>query len=91
MTKRSGKRGFVHMRYACKPPLRNALYHWSRTSIQRDATARAYYDGLRSRGHSHARALRSVADRWLRILIAMLKTRTIYDGSRFAQPETVPA
>ena len=53
--------------------------------------ARAYYDGLRARGHRHARALRSVADRWLRILIAMLKTGTVYDASRFAQPEAVPA
>ena len=90
VTKRSGKRAFfVHMRYACKTRLRQALYHWSRTSIQHDDTARAYYDGLRARGHSHARALRSVADRWLRILIAMLKAGTVYDASRFVQPDVV--
>jgi transposase IS116/IS110/IS902 family protein len=84
ITKRSGKRMFfVHMRYACKRRLRAALYHWSRVSIQRDAAARPYYDGLRARGHSHARALRSVADRWLRILVAMLQARTLYDASRF--------
>lgn len=92
VTKRSGKRAFfVHMRYACKRRLRDALYHWSRVSIQRDAAARAYYDALRARGHSHARALRSVADRWLRILIAMLKTGTLYDPARFVQMEAVPA
>jgi transposase len=92
VTKRSGKRAFfVHMRYACKRRLRAALYHWARTSIQRDATARAYYDGLRSRGHRHARALRSVADRWLRILIAMLRTGTLYDASRFAPPVAITA
>jgi transposase len=85
VTKRSGKRAFfVHMRYACKQRLRQALYHWSRTSIQRDTAARAYYEALRARGHSHARALRSVADRWLRILVAMLRTGTLYDPSRFA-------
>lgn len=90
VTKRSGKRaGFVHMRYACKSRLRQALYHWSRTSIQHDARARTYYDGLRERGHRHARALRSVADRWLRILVAMLTTRTLYDPSRFV--EAAPA
>jgi transposase len=83
ITKRSGKRVFfVQMRYACKPCLRQALYHWARTSIQHDHAARAYYDALRARGHRHARALRSVADRWLRILIAMLTTRTLYDPSR---------
>lgn len=64
VTKRSGRRVFtIHMRYACKPRLRVALYHWARTSIQHDTRARAYYDALRARGHHHARALRSVGDR----------------------------
>lgn len=92
ITKRSGKHmRFVHMRYACKRRLRDALYHWSRVSIQRDQSARAYYDTLRTRGHGHARALRSVADRWLRILVAMLKQGTLYDAARFAQSVAVPA
>ena len=92
VTKRSGKRVWVvQMRYACKQRLRDAVYHWSRTSIQHDAGARAYYDGLRARGHRHGRALRSVADRWLRILIAMLRTRTLYDASRFDRLEPTPA
>jgi transposase len=83
ITKRSGKRVFfVQMRYACKHRLRQAMYHWARTSIQHDPAARAYYNALRVRGHHHARALRSVADRWLRILVAMLTTRTLYDPSR---------
>jgi len=85
VTKRSGKRHvFVHMRYACNPRLRDALYHWARTSIQHDLAARAYYDRLRARGHKHARALRSVANRWLRILTAMLTKGTTYDPSRCA-------
>jgi transposase len=91
ITKRSGKRAFVHMRYACKRRLRQALYHWARTSIQHDAAARAYYDRLRARGHGHPRALRSVADRWLRILVAMLTTRTCYDSSRFISAVEIPA
>ena len=83
VTKRSRKRVFVvHMRYACKHRLRHALYHWARTSIQHDEAARLYYDALRARGHRHARALRSVADRWLRILVAMLTTRSLYDPTR---------
>lgn len=92
VTKRSGKRAcLVHMRYACKGRLRQAVYHWSRTSIQCDAGARRYYDALRARGHSYGRALRSVGDRWLRILIAMLKARTLYDASRFAAVDAIPA
>jgi transposase len=83
VTKRSGKRApFVQMRSGCKRRLRQALYHWSRTSIQCDVAARGYYRDLRARGHHHARALRSVADRWLRILVAMLKSGTLYDVTR---------
>ena len=86
VTKRSGKRArVVHMRYACNARLRQAVYHWARTSIQRDPAARAYYEALRQRGHGHARALRSVADRWLRILIAMLRSQTPYDATRPAR------
>jgi transposase len=79
ITRRSGKSKLVIMRRACDNRLRNAFYHWARTSIQCDDGARTYYSDLRHRGHSHGRALRSVADRWLRILAAMLKTRTLYD------------
>ncbi|HSL70482.1 MAG TPA: transposase [Longimicrobiales bacterium] len=92
VTKRSGKRAFlVHMRYACKQRLRQAMYHWSRTSLQHDAAARAYYNRLRTRGHSHARALRSVADRWLRILVTMLRRGSLYDPSHFAVTVESPA
>jgi transposase len=78
------KRGTISMRYACNHRLRNACYHWARVSTQVDAAARKYYAELRARGHSHGRALRSVADRWLRILVAMLTSRTLYNPSRFA-------
>jgi transposase len=83
VTKRSGKRAYtVHMRYACKSRLRNALYYWALASLALDAAARAYYDGLRRRGATHARALRSVADRWLRILVAMLRSGRLYDPTQ---------
>ncbi|MGD8278511.1 MAG: IS110 family transposase [Gemmatimonadota bacterium] len=82
VTRRSGKSHVVLMRYGCNTRLRNAFYHWARTSIQHDDAARAYYAALRARGHTHGRALRSVADRWLRILTAMLTARTLYDPDR---------
>lgn len=78
------KRGTISMRYACNHRLRNACYHWARVSTCVDDAARTYYADLRARGHSHGRALRSVADRWLRILVAMLTSRTLYDPTRFA-------
>jgi transposase len=78
------KRGMISMRYACNLRLRNACYHFARVSTQVDAAAKHYYATLRARGHSHGRALRSVADRWLRILISMLTHGTLYDPTRFA-------
>jgi len=35
-------------------------------------------------GHSHGRALRGMADRWLKTLTSMLTTRTLYDAQRRA-------
>lgn len=77
------------MRRACNRRLRDATYDWGRVSLRCDRMRRAYYDQLRQRGHTHGRALRAVVDRWFRILIAMLKHRTLYDPERFASPATV--
>jgi MFS family permease len=77
------KKGAISMRYACNPRLRNACYHMANVGMQRDAAAGQYYAELRGRGHSHGRALRSVADRWLRILMAMLNSGTLYDPTHF--------
>jgi transposase len=78
VTEASGKRRVVVMRQACNPRLREAVYHWARVSLQRDVHARRYYDRVRARHHGHARALRSLASRWLRTLVAMLTHRTLY-------------
>ena len=47
-----------------------------------DPIARRHYDGLRAAGHSHARALRGVSDRWVTVLIAMLRSGTLYNATR---------
>ncbi len=84
VTKQSGKRRFVHMRRACHHRLRAACHMWAMISIRDDARSRAHYDQLRARGHHHARALRGVVDRLLALLIAMLKTNTLYADTRWA-------
>jgi transposase len=94
VTKQSGKRRTVSMRYACNMRLRNAAYHWARAGAQNDAASRAYYETLRARGHSHGRALRSVADRLLRILMTLLSRGEIFDpthGQQSAMPVPVRA
>jgi transposase len=82
VTWQSGKKKQVIMRYGCNQPLRQALYHWARVSLQKDARSRAHYHRLRQNGHSHGRALRGVADRLLAMLISMLKHQTLYDPAR---------
>ena len=49
------------------------------------------YKQLRARGQTHGGALRSVIDRWLRILVAMLRHRTLYNPTRFLISVPVPA
>jgi transposase len=85
ITKRSGKSCIVVRRYACNPRLANAMYHWARVAMQHDPRSRAKYFALRSRGHSHGRALRSVADRLLNVACAMLKAGTTFDPSLAAE------
>jgi transposase len=82
VTRQSGKRRSVHMRYGCNQRLRDAVYHWARVSTQHDAYSRTLYQQQRARGLSHGRALRGLADRLLAQLIAMLKTGSVYDPAR---------
>jgi len=82
VTRQSGKTKQVSMRYRCNTRLRNALYHWARTSVQHDPYSKHQYARLRACGHSHGRALRGVGDRLLTVLISMLKTGQPYDPKR---------
>lgn len=82
VTKRSGKSLMVVRRQACNPRLREALYHWARVAVQRDALSHAKYGALRQRGCSHARALRGVADRLLGVACAMLRNGECFDPKR---------
>ena len=87
VTKQSGKHHTVLMRRACNGRLRNALYHWARVAATCDRPSKTYYAALRQRGHTHGRALRSIADRLLRILIAMLNSGTLFDSSKAGPPQ----
>lgn len=79
VTRRSGKRCVVGMRQACHLRLRGALYHWARVAVQHDPLSRTRYAALRSRGHSHGRSLRGVADRLLAVACAMLRDQTLFE------------
>ncbi len=82
VTRASGKSRRVTMRYARNRRFANAVYHWARVASQHDPTSTAYYRRLRERGHTHPRATRQLADRLLRILVAMLRDGSLYDAER---------
>jgi len=84
ITRQSGKKKIVLMRRGINERLRNALYHWARVSVVFDPQSKKRYAAMRACGHSHGRALRGMADRWLKTLTSMLTTRTLYDAHRRA-------
>ena len=88
VTKKSGKSHIVIRRHACHRRLSNAMYHWARIAVQHDRISRAKYAALRQRGHSHGRALRTVADRLLNVACSMLKTGTKFDPSLAGEKKT---
>ena len=59
--------------------LQDAVYHWANVALQHDTASRTKYVSLRARGHGHARALRSVADRLLAVACAVLERQTMFD------------
>src|SRR5437764_15277960 len=65
------------------PHLSDYRGHWARVATMSDERSRKYYAKLRARGHSHGRALRTLADRWLCALVAMLKTRERFDPAKW--------
>lgn len=91
ITRQSGKSRTVKIRRASNPRLRNALFHWSMVSYQRDPKNQTQYQSLRAQGHSHARSLRGIADRNLKLLCSMLLSRTLYNPAlRQTDPHPPP-
>lgn len=82
VTKRSGKSLLVVRRRASNPRLVDAMHFWGLGALRGDQTAKRHYRQLRSKGHSHARAVRGIVDRLLAVACAMLRNRTLYDPSQ---------
>lgn len=52
-----------------------------------DFNSQNRYSALRKRGHSHARALRSIGSRLIGVACAMLQTGELFDRHRMPQKE----
>jgi transposase len=79
VVERSGNRCWVHWRLACPSFLRQTFVEWAGTTIPRSHWAKAYYRQQRSKGCSHAVAVRALAFKWIRILFKVGKSGTPYD------------
>ncbi len=79
VTRQSGKSRIVTRRLAAHRRLRDIVHLWAGVAMQCDPLCQARYQALRDRGHGHARALRSVADRLLMVACAALRDGTLYD------------
>ena len=82
VTYQSGQAKRVKIRRACILPLRATLHLWADLSRHSSAWAAAFYRAHRDKGQSHACALRCLAHRWLKIIGAMIQTRTTYDAAK---------
>ena len=80
---KSGKKKWVHFRWACPKFLRQSFHEWAGHSIRQSVWARNYYQQQRSKGRKHQATVRSLAFKWLRILFRCWKDRAAYDESRY--------
>ena len=79
VTKQSGKNKYVMRRRTSSCRLQTAICHWAGVAVLHDPASKAKYRSLRARGLRHSRSLRSVGDRLLRIVCALLKKGEMFD------------
>jgi len=81
--KRSGKKKWVHFRWACPKFVRQSFHEWAGHSIAHSQWARSYYRQQRERGKGHHAAVRGLAFKWIRIVFRCWKDRVAYDESKY--------
>jgi transposase len=75
----SGQIHKVYLRRHCNKFLRHTVHLWADLSRARSPWAQTYYQQQRSRGRSHACAIRALGQRWLKILWKMWVSNTSYN------------
>lgn len=83
VTVRSGKKKWVHFRWACPKFLRQSFHEWAGHSIAHSEWARSYYQQQRSKGKEHHAAVRSLAFKWIRVVFRCWKDGVAYDESKY--------
>lgn len=83
ITQSSGKQRAVRMRFHCDRDGRQTLHLFAQASRRKCAWAKAFYQQQRAAGHTHSGALRSLANKWLRILFRMWQEGQPYEETRY--------
>jgi transposase len=83
VTEASGKKKWVHFRWACPKFLRQSFHEWAGHTIGHSVWARAYYQQQRQRGNDHHAAVRALAFKWIRIVFRCWKDRVAYDEKKY--------
>ena len=84
VTKASGRSRVVVFRRGCWKFARRTLQLFADQSRHLCEWARESYAKQRASGHGHHAALRALAHKWLKIILAMRRTGTPYDANIFA-------
>lgn len=79
MTEQSGKRRWVHFRYACDHEFRHIAQQWARCSLRQSLWANSYWQRVRPHCASDSHALRCLANRWLGVLWHLWQARSVYE------------
>ena len=80
---KSGKKQWIHFRWACPKFLRQSFHEWAGHTIGYSVWARSYYRQQRSKGVDHHAAVRSLAFKWIRIIFRCWQDRVAYDESKY--------
>ncbi len=83
VTKASGQFRMVHFRWGCWKFARRTLQLFADQSRHQCDWAQGFYEKQRHSGHKHHAALRALAHRWLKILLAMKQSGDMYDEAIF--------
>ena len=87
VTKASGTSRVVHFRFGCWKFARRTLHLFADLSRHQCSWAKEFYDKQRARGHRHHAAVRSLAHKWLKIILAMKRSGTPYNEAVFVQSQ----
>jgi len=83
VTRASGNYRLVVFRLGCWKFARRTLQLFADQSRHHCYWAAAFYEKQRDSGHKHHAALRALAHRWLKILLAMKRSGDVYDEDVF--------